>query len=44
MLKVDVFFFFLSLPKEPVSNSTLDYKDSVIPQGVEVEIVVQNDI
>jgi hypothetical protein len=31
MLKVFFFFFlvFLSLPKEPVSNSTLDYKDSV---------------
>jgi hypothetical protein len=31
MLKVAVFFFFLSLPKEPVSDSTLDYKDSVNP-------------
>jgi hypothetical protein len=28
MLKV-VVFFFLSLPKEPVSDSTLDYKDSM---------------
>jgi hypothetical protein len=29
MLKVVVLFFFLSLPKEPISYSTLDYKDSV---------------
>jgi hypothetical protein len=28
-----VVFFFLSLPKEPVSDSTLDYKDSVNPTG-----------
>jgi hypothetical protein len=28
-----VVFFFLSLPKELVSNSTLDYKDSVNPTG-----------
>jgi hypothetical protein len=26
-----VVFFFLSLPKEPVFDSTLDYKDSVNP-------------
>jgi hypothetical protein len=32
MLKVAVFFF-LSLPKELVSNSILDYKDSVNPTG-----------
>jgi hypothetical protein len=25
--------FFLSLPKEPVSNSTLDYMDSVNSMG-----------
>jgi hypothetical protein len=37
-------FFFLSLPREPVSNTTLDYKDSMNPWGVEVEIVVQHDI
>jgi hypothetical protein len=30
MLRV-VVFFILSLPKEPVSNSTLDYKDFVNP-------------
>jgi hypothetical protein len=28
-----VVFIFLSLPKEPISNSTLDYKDSVNPTG-----------
>jgi hypothetical protein len=28
-----VVFFFLSLPKEPVSYSTLDYKDFVNPTG-----------
>jgi hypothetical protein len=28
-----LFSFFLSLPKEPVSNLTLDYKDSVNPMG-----------
>jgi hypothetical protein len=28
-----VVFFFLSLPKEPVSNSTLDYKDFENPTG-----------
>ena len=28
-----VVFFFLSLPKELVSDSTLDYKDSVNPMG-----------
>jgi hypothetical protein len=27
------FFFFLSLLKEPVSDSTLDYKDFVNPMG-----------
>jgi hypothetical protein len=32
MLIVAVFFF-LSLRKEPVSYSTLDYKDSVNPTG-----------
>jgi hypothetical protein len=32
MLIVAVFFF-LSLPKEHVSDSTLDYKDSVNPTG-----------
>jgi hypothetical protein len=32
MLKV-VVFFFLSLPRERVSNSTLDYKDFVNPTG-----------
>jgi hypothetical protein len=32
MLKV-VVFFFLSLPKEHVSDSTLDYKDSGNPTG-----------
>jgi hypothetical protein len=32
MLKV-VVFFFLSLPKELVSYSTLDYKDSLNPKG-----------
>jgi hypothetical protein len=32
MLKV-VVFFFLSLPREPVSDLTLDYKDSVNPMG-----------
>jgi hypothetical protein len=32
MLTVAVFFF-LSLPKEPVSDSTLDYKDSMNPIG-----------
>jgi hypothetical protein len=26
-------FFFLSLPKEPVSYSTLDYKDSMTSTG-----------
>jgi hypothetical protein len=30
MLKVAVFFF-LSLPKEPIFDSTLEYKDSVNP-------------
>jgi hypothetical protein len=25
--------FFLSLPKEPISASTLDYKDSMNPTG-----------
>jgi hypothetical protein len=28
-----VVFFFLSLPKEPVSYSTLDYKDSLNSTG-----------
>jgi hypothetical protein len=28
-----VVFFFLSLPKELVSDSTLDYKDSLNPTG-----------
>jgi hypothetical protein len=32
MLIVAVFIF-LSLPKEPVSNSTLNYKDSMNPMG-----------
>jgi hypothetical protein len=32
MLKV-VVFFLLSLPKEPVFYSTLDYKDFVNPTG-----------
>jgi hypothetical protein len=32
MLIVAVFFF-LSLPKDPASDSTLDYKDSVNPTG-----------
>jgi hypothetical protein len=32
MLIVAVFFF-LNLPKEFVSDSTLDYKDSVNPTG-----------
>jgi hypothetical protein len=32
MLKVVVFVYF-SLPREPVSNSTLDYKDSVNSMG-----------
>jgi hypothetical protein len=32
MLKV-VVFFFLCLPKEPVSDLTLDYKDFVNPMG-----------
>jgi hypothetical protein len=32
MLKVTVFFF-LSLPKELVSDSTLDYKDSMNSMG-----------
>jgi hypothetical protein len=30
---IDVVFFFVSLPKEPVFYSTLDYKDSVNPTG-----------
>jgi hypothetical protein len=34
MLKVVVFVFvFFSLPREPVSDSALDYKDSVNPMG-----------
>jgi hypothetical protein len=33
MLIVVVFIFFCSLSKEPVSDSTLDYKDSVNPTG-----------
>jgi hypothetical protein len=32
MLKV-VVFFFLSLPREPIFDSTLDYKDFVNPMG-----------
>jgi hypothetical protein len=32
MLRVDVFLF-LSLPKELVSDSTLDHKDFVNPTG-----------
>jgi hypothetical protein len=32
MLKVVVSFFF-SLPREPASDSTLDYKDFVNPKG-----------
>jgi hypothetical protein len=32
MLKVFVFFF-LSLPKEPIFYSTLDYKDSMNSTG-----------
>jgi hypothetical protein len=28
-----VVFIFLSLPKEPVSDSTLDYKDFMNPTG-----------
>jgi hypothetical protein len=32
MLKVAVFVF-LSLPRKPVSDSVLDYKDSVNPTG-----------
>jgi hypothetical protein len=32
MLIVVVFFFF-NMPKEPVSNLTLDYKDFVNPTG-----------
>jgi hypothetical protein len=32
MLKVAVLFF-LSLPREPISNSALDYKDSANPSG-----------
>jgi hypothetical protein len=32
MLKV-VVFIFLSLPREPVSDLALDYKDSVNPTG-----------
>jgi hypothetical protein len=32
MLKVVVFIFF-SLPKKPISDSALDYKDSVNPTG-----------
>jgi hypothetical protein len=31
MLIVVVFFFFLSLPREPVSDLTFNYKDSVNP-------------
>jgi hypothetical protein len=33
MLKVVVLFFVFSLPREPISNSTLDYKDFVNPIG-----------
>jgi hypothetical protein len=33
MLIVVVVFFFLSLPKEPVSDSTLYFKDSMNPTG-----------
>jgi hypothetical protein len=32
MLKVAIFIF-LSLPREPVSDSALDYKDSMNPMG-----------
>jgi hypothetical protein len=32
MLKV-VVFVFLGLPREPISDSTLDYKDSMNPMG-----------
>jgi hypothetical protein len=32
MLIVAVFFF-MSLPKKPIYDSTLDYKDSVNPTG-----------
>jgi hypothetical protein len=32
MLKVDVFVFF-SLPREPVPDSALDYKDFMNPTG-----------
>jgi hypothetical protein len=28
-----VVFFFLSLPKEPISDSTIEYKDSMNPMG-----------
>jgi hypothetical protein len=30
---VVVVYFFLSLPKEPIFYSTLDYKDSMNPMG-----------
>ena len=43
MLKV-VVLGFLSLSREPISNSTLDYKDFVNPRGVEIEIIVQHDV
>jgi hypothetical protein len=33
MLKVAIYLFIYSLSKEPISNSTLDYKDSVSPTG-----------
>jgi hypothetical protein len=33
MLIIAVFYFILSLPKEPVFYSTLDYKDFVNPMG-----------
>jgi hypothetical protein len=42
MLKVAIFLIY-SLPKEPISYLTLDYKDSVNPTWG-VEIVVQHDV
>jgi hypothetical protein len=33
MLEVTFFFFFFFLPKEPISNSTLNYMDSMNPMG-----------